>query len=372
MITLYRAIVFFVILMGSASSLAKAEQNIWPGPYQSGKIIPVGEADGTFKRRPGGRLSYVYSQDTAKAVKARVSVPPSAKLDLLEVRNANGTTVERIDPRTFSGREFWTSTVAGPTLTIVGGPDTNWAIPRVTGLIVDTGSFNRESIIGPNQLEDVVAYKGKYLAIVSTVEKAIGSLSFVDGDIGYVCTAFMLNKSWAMTNDHCVGTEAVCATATLSMGYEILPDNTLSGGTAFRCKRIVLGDYGLDFAILEVEGEPGQAFGSLELAAHAPSADEDAFVVQHPNGEPKKISSVDCAIHVAEVMGRTATTDNTHTCDTAGGSSGSPVIDASGKVIALHHLGKSKTDPNFYEINRAVEISKILEFVANHDTQINR
>ena len=50
-------------------------------------------------------------------------------------------------------------------------------------------------------------------------------------------------------------------------------------------------------------------------------------------------------------------TDLSHSCDTEGGSSGSPVFTAQGKVIALHHFGIGGAFP---DRTRAVLMTRIL------------
>ena len=66
------------------------------------------------------------------------------------------------------------------------------------------------------------------------------------------------------------------------------------------------------------------------------------YVPGHGDGSPKRLSiyedtqnGVSCTVRNANYN----TWNISYSCDTSGGNSGSPVLDASHRVIALHHLG---------------------------------
>ena len=84
------------------------------------------------------------------------------------------------------------------------------------------------------------------------------------------------------------------------------------------------------------------------------------YVVQHPNGEPKRVSRNDCSVDKVSIAGRgMGITDFSHRCDTLGGSSGAPVVSlANHKVVGLHHLGFD--EDSVMRLNRAVHIKRIL------------
>ena len=91
----------------------------------------------------------------------------------------------------------------------------------------------------------------------------------------------------------------------------------------------------------------------------APAAATDLVIIQHPAGETKQVSIVDCKVDDESVSGTTKDeTDFEHRCDTLGGSSGSPLFDAKTfKVVGLHHLG---FNPLNKPVNRAVQMKLVI------------
>jgi len=75
-----------------------------------------------------------------------------------------------------------------------------------------------------------------------------------------------------------------------------------------------------------------------------PPANEQIYIPQHPGGRPKEIGVFDSNhngnCRVLRYSGGCAPEDMRYTCDTEGGSSGSPVLSrTNNKVVALHHCG---------------------------------
>ncbi len=117
----------------------------------------------------------------------------------------------------------------------------------------------------------------------------------------------------------------------------------------------------LDFSLLAVhandQGTPIQRWGRTELSVDPSSIGpgDDVFIVQHPRGEPKRVSMVHNEI--------VATTDHCilYTSDTDYGSSGSPVCDYLWVMVALHHARTStEVDGAMREANEAIRLSSIL------------
>ncbi|MGN6110748.1 MAG: trypsin-like peptidase domain-containing protein [Kofleriaceae bacterium] len=99
----------------------------------------------------------------------------------------------------------------------------------------------------------------------------------------------------------------------------------------------IVGARDHDWAVLRVPGmDP--AWPALELAsAPAPKEGDLAYIVQHPEGHRMRLGFVRNRV--------TAVTDDyvQYLTDTQPGSSGAPVFDGAGRLIALHHRGGTPT-----------------------------
>jgi hypothetical protein len=89
-----------------------------------------------------------------------------------------------------------------------------------------------------------------------------------------------------------------------------------------------------DWAIIRAKQPLVDAWPVVKLSeAVAPTMSSATYIIQHPGGEPKRVGFVrnqvsafdDRVVH--------------YLTDTKEGSSGSPVFDAEGRLIALHHAG---------------------------------
>src|SRR5262249_38901972 len=82
-------------------------------------------------------------------------------------------------------------------------------------------------------------------------------------------------------------------------------------------------------------------FGSIPMqrAAFTVREGEQAFVVHHPNGHGKRVSLDDTDVMMIN------TTVVRYSSDTMPGSSGSPVFDRQGRLIALHHASQRQSTP---------------------------
>jgi V8-like Glu-specific endopeptidase len=89
------------------------------------------------------------------------------------------------------------------------------------------------------------------------------------------------------------------------------------------------------------------------------------MVIQHPGGEPKQVSFIACEAIQDPVDGRGPETDFTHTCDTAGGSSGAPVFDLQGRLVGLHHYGFAEGQIEAWRENRAVRFNRLRGWMAS-------
>jgi len=91
---------------------------------------------------------------------------------------------------------------------------------------------------------------------------------------------------------------------------------------------------GMDFAILRLAGSPGLVWGVTRMAATNLTPDDELTIIQHPGGIPKVIDSG--RYDGLETSGALAGYMRYAALDTAGGSSGSGVLDWQGRLVGVH------------------------------------
>jgi hypothetical protein len=107
-------------------------------------------------------------------------------------------------------------------------------------------------------------------------------------------------------------------------------------------------DRNLDYTLFSVEDfDRIKKFGYLSIDTGRPAKGTEVYIPQHPGGDPTRIAmdsdrdrAGNCAVEDPLYDGYAKDSDVSYHCDTAGGSSGSPVLSrATDKVIAIHHFG---------------------------------
>lgn len=221
-----------------------------------------------------------------------------------------------------------------------------------------SGDMEFELSVGQYNNEAITNYSTN--SIFAQIGRAVGRLDILtDGGV-FPCTAFIVSENHIVTNYHCVPGIVDNDQANISriQAVQFVAGYTLEGveeGTAIYQvnPQPIEADKKLDFAVLEVFGNPSRDWGTLRIAANAPNAKDPYWVIGHPMGESQRISREKCrAAEPALSRGVLR-----HTCDTLPGNSGSPVIDASLQmVIALHHAGSRRNSVNY-----AIPMARILE-----------
>lgn len=182
------------------------------------------------------------------------------------------------------------------------------------------------------------------------------------------CTAWRVgpNPNTLITNNHCISDDRQISRAEVRFNFQ---NSTCNGNDAASRQVIVPVDeilvthFNLDMSLITVRNASNIArFGALELDDRVPQSGEEIYIPQHPGGRDKElavVSDVDggnCRVDRAVTAGRAANTDLSYSCDTEGGSSGSPVLARSShRVIGLHHFGRCN--------NRGVRIDRIADVV---------
>jgi V8-like Glu-specific endopeptidase len=281
--------------------------------------------------------------------------------DYLTISSPDGT-----DFWTYSGKgprgtgEFWAFIVEADSAQVelhssarpVKAARFGVAIDRIahgTAPINEDGSFIQKVICGTDGKESVTCHTA-----VNT--RPVARLSFQSGGSSFLCTGWLVagsNNSTMMTNNHCFTTQAEVNTVQARFNYQATAcggstsatTTTYAGGTFLKTNAVS----SLDYTLFTLQGNPEATWGEYTATSKSPTVGLVLNFPQHPAGRLKEIAywkdsahTLRCDVSTINQTygGSAAGTQMGYSCDTEGGSSGSPVLDAgTGRVIGIHHFG---------------------------------
>ncbi|MBA2517513.1 MAG: trypsin-like peptidase domain-containing protein [Solirubrobacterales bacterium] len=203
-----------------------------------------------------------------------------------------------------------------------------------------------ESISEPEALlyhDDLTIQIGRVPALIATLEhlvKLAPAVCRLVVDVhgqGMHGSSFRIAPDLLLTNWHVLhddsGTRATAVTA--EFGYE---DNGKGGALApvpISCDvSSIVADQGDDWGVIRATTALKDEWPILRLSeAVDPTVNASAYIVQHPGGDRKRLGFV--RNQVSSFDDRVLH----YLTDTQQGSSGSPVFDAEGRLVGLHHAG---------------------------------
>jgi V8-like Glu-specific endopeptidase len=222
----------------------------------------------------------------------------------------------------------------------------------------DIGSAEEHVIVGTVDWSSATTLTGAK----ADRAKAVGYLSIPS--ISSRCTAWLVSEDLVITNNHCIGSSGQAAGAKVAFNYD---DNTNAASRVwYDCSTFVQTWANLDMTALRcspVNGVlPGVANGYLRVAGSDAPTNESIYVLHQncdyytsPSCSPTKKYSPGFIMN-----GNYSMYDASYNADTLGGSSGSPVLSASGnEVVALHHYGFNKDYMGRGTYNSGVCVSHI-------------
>ncbi len=163
------------------------------------------------------------------------------------------------------------------------------------------------------------------------------------------CSGSLIGTNLFLTAGHCVDSSTIGDY--VSFNYELAAGSTtVLTQSHYRVDAIVEDSLGgLDYAILRLAGTPGSTWGVAAVASADPSTGSTIAIIGHPNRSPKKIEAGSVSSYSSNYM-------RYGNVDTLGGSSGSGVLDSSGRIVAVHTNGGCTASGG---TNSGVRISRI-------------
>lgn len=149
-------------------------------------------------------------------------------------------------------------------------------------------------------------------------------------------TGLRVGSKLLLTNWHVLHFDGQTVTGvTAEFGYELDDRGKPLTAASFNCQpESIAGSQADDWAVILTEEVLPDNIPVLDIYSGAsPEVDAPAFIIQHPGGGRKR---------VAYARNRITYFDERvvqYLSDTQVGSSGSPVFDETGRIIALHHAG---------------------------------
>ena len=191
--------------------------------------------------------------------------------------------------------------------------------------------------------------------------RSVGNLRWDSGVGGTVdgvrfCSGALVSPDLFLTAGHCLDAdgiadggdtlpagvtdeEDVCRKMNVQFNYQAEGGATPASADmpSFDCLDVVEFNHDdNDYALIRLDGEPGEAFGYLEIDFRRPFAAEAVTLIHHPAGALKKVQS-SSVFSMSDIQ-------LSHRADTQGGSSGAPILDSDGRIIGVHTNGGCASD----------------------------
>jgi len=252
---------------------------------------------------------------------------------------------------------FWSQHVKGDTAVIElvqrgEKRGKGFVVDSYAGGFVDLGEPESvEAICGVDNKKNAVCYQSSHPTEYAR-SRAVARL-LIQGTS--LCTGWLASaSSHLVTNEHCI----TSATAATNTDYEFgaeAPNCTSSNcqlcwpGTVFSGATFIQDSAALDYALVRItSGNPAATYGFLQIDNRDAIVGEQIYIPQHAGGDAKQLGIEDTSaaggvcrvstIGAAACTGVATYNDVGYSCDTEGGSSGSPVLASSShRVVALHH-----------------------------------
>ncbi|RYZ05958.1 MAG: trypsin-like serine protease [Myxococcales bacterium] len=219
------------------------------------------------------------------------------------------------------------------------------------------GTVTQPVIVGDDDLQYVNAYdgsRGVSMSYVAANKRPVAAISHASDENIATCTGTLIGTNLFITAAHCFQSYGYVPEdwgVYFNHEYVAGEDSDLQPVQSFAVTEVLehVDNYNdLEYAVLRLGGDPGAAFGWADLRENPASVGEVAAIIGHPASRPKQVDA-------GHLQAPFTTNTVAYDVDTLARSSGSGVLDAAGKLIAIHTTGH--TTP---EYNHGARISAIL------------
>lgn len=346
-------------VMPAEAARVKVGEEI-PYPVNSPKAYPMGGPD-----RPAAWTETVYSSG-ARFLRLHFQKLNLPDGDFVTVSSPDGS-----EYWTYTGKgpfgtgEFWSFSVDGDTAIVElhTGSRIEKGKARRYGLSIDRIAHGTEPIWGDEgpQTKVVCGTDGRRDAACYTTinTRPVARLAFQSGGSSFVCTGWLVagsNSSTLITNNHCFTTQSETNTVQARFNYQMTTcgGSTVASFTTYAGGTFLRTSSSLDYTLITLQGNPEATWGEYTATTKTPTIGMAINFPQHGGGGVKKVgfwkdSAQTLRCDVAATggsYGYAAGSQMDYSCDSEGGSSGSPIMDAgTGRIIGLHHLGGVSSNP---------------------------
>lgn len=305
-------------------------------------------------------VAFVADPDTGRAVQLLTlkSVPARLILEAgtaaarpagakLRIRSAGSSTVlETLELASVSVGERIVSEplFAASLKLVVDGAATNAPAVRLVAVSVPP-TLSLPQGLTPNwqpakEANDPVAYLRSAVVNLSLPGVGTGPVScsgFLYGDVETIVTnrhCLMGSKAYQEDYNQATG---IGPCNDVMIGFRYFDKNGAAPAPKAECKQAFTQQVGPDLAVLKIKYSDGQQKPStvFSAATASPSTGDGLRILHHPGGLPMMLS--DCSYQVADTEAGSPAEYLRHRCDTLGGSSGSPVLNAAGNLVGVHY-----------------------------------
>lgn len=288
------------------------------------------------------------------------------------VRGLVQNVFDRLTP-TNSARSFFTELLANQPVALTEDPHTPDGAPIFIA--------NDDQIQVPESLlyhDDLMVQIGRVPQLIKTLQRLVElapSVCRLSVDVkgtSQFGTGFRIESSWLLTNWHVVHNRngVPANTITAEFGYEDNGSGGLLASTMITCELpLIASSQADDWAVVQITQPLSNSIPIIKLTEAAiPQEEEMAYVIQHPNGDRKRLAYV--RNQISYVDDRVIH----YLADTQAGSSGSPVFNADGQLIGLHHAGGRPQEvigKAPLRKNEGIRISRVVEGLAEKGIRLD-